>query len=91
MKVQAELSLYPLRTACVGETIREFADSLRRAGFDVHVGSMSSIIAGDHTELFAALAQSFAAVASRRQVVLSVKVSNACPPISEHQNGENNV
>jgi len=86
MKVQAELSLYPLRTACVGETIREFADSLRRAGFDVHVGSMSSIIAGDHTELFAALAQSFA-----RQVVLSVKVSNACPPISEHQNGENNV
>jgi len=91
MNVQAEVSLYPLRTASVGEAVNEFASLLRRAGIDVHVGSMSSLIEGDHTKLFAALAESFGAVARRRQVVLTIKVSNACPPLNEQQHGEHNA
>jgi len=91
MNVQAEVSLYPLRTACVGEAVNEFVSHLRRAGLNVHTGPMSSHVTGEHAKLFAALAESLNAVARRRQVVLTIKVSNACPPLNEQQHGEQNA
>jgi len=89
MNIHAEVSLYPLRTAAVGPAVEAFIALLRRVGLDVEVGPMSARITGEDTKLFAALAESFAAVAGNYQVVLIAKVSNACP-VDRQQNREHN-
>ncbi|HUW34883.1 MAG TPA: thiamine-binding protein [Planctomycetota bacterium] len=89
MNVQAEVSLYPLRTAAVGPAVEDFIACLRRADLHAEVGPMSTRITGECTKLFAALAESFAAAVSDYQVVLVAKVSNACP-VSAQQTREHN-
>ncbi|MBN1919296.1 MAG: thiamine-binding protein [Verrucomicrobia bacterium] len=79
MRVQAEVSLYPLRTLSLSEAINEFLDRLRRSGLIVKVGLMSTQIEGESGELFAALHEAFDAVAADGNVVLALRVSNACP------------
>ena len=79
MNIQAEVSLYPLRTAAVGPVVEDFITCLRRTGLQVDVGPMSTRITGKCTQLFAALGASFAAVAGNSEVVLVARISNACP------------
>lgn len=79
MKIQAEASLYPLRTDTVGRTINDFLEDLECAGLVVQQGNMSSTLAGDVELVFAALGKAFQGVASRCPVVLILKISNACP------------
>ena len=79
MKVQAEVSLYPLRTATLMESIDGFVGHLRRAGLNVEIGPMSSRISGQCRDMFRALAQAFEDAAHGGDTVLTVKVSNACP------------
>ena len=79
MNIQAEVSLYPLRTAAVGPVVEDFITCLRRTGLQVDVGPMSTRITGKCTQLFAALGASFAAVAGDYQLVLIAEVSNTCP------------
>jgi len=79
MNVQAEVSLYPLRTPTLMESIDGFAGYLRRAGLDVEIGPMSSRISGRCQDLFRALGQAFEDAAHGGDTVLTVKVSNACP------------
>lgn len=79
MKIEAEVSLYPLRTAKLGRPIRSFVENLTKHGVSVDSGSMSSRIAGDASEVFAALFAAFTKVAEENEVVLIVKASNACP------------
>ena len=79
MKVQAEVSLYPLRTPRLTEPIEQFLQYLRQAKLDVDVGPMSTNISGQVTDLFCALGEAFENVAKADQVVLVLKVSNACP------------
>jgi uncharacterized protein YqgV (UPF0045/DUF77 family) len=79
MKVQAEVSLYPLRTASLSGAIDAFAGRVRRAGLSIETGPMSSRVAGECGGLFRALGEAFEAAGREAQVVLAVKVSNACP------------
>lgn len=79
MKVQAEISLYPLRTQDLSEPIEAFSQVLQRSRLEVHSGVMSTRISGRTEDVFAALQRAFADVASNYQVVLTVKLSNACP------------
>jgi uncharacterized protein YqgV (UPF0045/DUF77 family) len=79
VKVQAEVSLYPLRTLSLSEAINEFLDRLRRSDLIVQVTPMSTRIQGESGELFAAIHEAFDAVAARGDVVLTLTVSNACP------------
>ncbi len=79
MNIQAEVSLYPLGAAELGEAIDSFLRELENAGLTVHKGHMSSMLAGDVDEVFAALGKAFTSVANRHKVVLVLKVSNACP------------
>ena len=89
MNVQAEVSLYPLRTDRLGDAIDAFAGELRRTGLTVRTGSMSSALAGDAEEVFAALGRAFQHAAEAHEVVLVVKVSNACPPaVAAREDGE---
>ncbi len=79
MKVQAEVSLYPLRTASLSEPIDQFLDRLRRRGLAVEVTPMSTRLEGESGEIFQALREAFDAVAPGGSVVLTVTISNACP------------
>ncbi len=81
MNVQAEISLYPLRTADLGNAIEAFIRDLKAAGLTVQPGNMSSIVSGDVSAVFSTMGAAFAAAAEDSQVVLVMKVSNACPVV----------
>lgn len=79
MNVQAEVSLYPLRTSDLGGAIDQFLGKLKAAGLTVQPGNMSSMMTGDADSVFAAVGTAFQAAAADAPVVLVMKVSNACP------------
>ena len=79
MNVQAEVSLYALRTSDLGQAIESFLGELKGAGLTVQPGNMSSTVAGDVDAVFSSVGAAFKAVAENGQVVLVMKVSNACP------------
>ena len=79
MNVQAEISLYPLQTQEIGKAIDGFVGGLECAGLTVRKGSMSTTVSGDVDAVFAAAGKAFRTVADNGQVVLVLKVSNACP------------
>jgi uncharacterized protein YqgV (UPF0045/DUF77 family) len=81
MNVQAEVSLYPLRTATLMASIECFLEHLRRSGVRVEIGPMSSRLRGECGDMFRALGEAFEAAARRSDVVVTVKVANACPEI----------
>jgi uncharacterized protein YqgV (UPF0045/DUF77 family) len=79
MNVQAEISLYPLRTPTLTENIGRFLEHVHSVGLHVEMGAMSSRVRGDCKTLFRALGEAFETAALDIDVVLTVKVSNACP------------
>ena len=81
MKVQAEVSLYPLRRNDLTEPIQEFIESLKSDDINVKTGSMSSVISGDNKIVFQSLQKAFEQEAQKYEVVLTAKISNACPEI----------
>ena len=81
MTVQAEVSLYPLRTKDLSEPIGAFIRVLKHSGVEVSPGAMSTRISGEEEDVFAALRQAFTDVARDHEVVLTVKLSNACPGV----------
>jgi len=88
MKVQAEVSLYPLRTKDVGGVIAQFVRALRAQAITLEPGTMSTRISGEAKAVFAALQDAFAQVAEEHQIVLTAKVSNACPAPKRSQKPE---
>jgi len=81
MKVQAEVSLYPLRREDLAEPIQQFLESLKRDELNVKTGTMSSVISGDSKIVFQSLQKAFEQAAQKYEVVLTAKMSNACPEI----------
>ena len=79
MKSAMELSLYPLASADIGPAIDEFLSILRARGLEVVIGPMSSMVYGETSELFSAIAEAYEAVCRDRGAVLIIKASNACP------------
>ena len=79
MKIQAELSLYPLKTKELAPSIESFLRALSRKGSSIDPGPMSTIVAGESKEVFRAISKGFEKVAKRDEIVLIAKVSNACP------------
>ena len=79
MKVQAEISLYPLRIANLSQTIERFLGHMEAADVTVQPGNMSTLVEGNADAVFSAVRAAFETVAEDHQVVLAMKVSNACP------------
>jgi len=61
------------------ESIDQFVARLQQCGLPTEIGPMSSRIEGDSSSLFRALGEAFDAVAAHGEVVLTAKISNACP------------
>jgi len=81
MKVQAEVSLYPLRQNDLTEPIQRFVEILKNGNLNVKTGLMSSVISGEESIVFQSLQKAFAQAAQKYEVVLTAKISNACPEI----------
>lgn len=83
MNVQAEVSLYPLRSPRLSEPISRFCQALRKCGLDIEAGRMSTALSGELALVFDGLKSALAAISQDHEVVLVVKVSNACPSGSD--------
>ena len=79
MKIQAELSLYPLKEPQVSPFIDGFLNLIEQTDLSISTGPMSTIISGEREDVFQAVSDAFAKTADQCQVVLIVKFSNACP------------
>ncbi len=75
MKVQMEVSLYPLETTELLPPIKAFNDALRKEGFEVEVGPLSSYITGESEMLFSALGRAFEHIAQQHRCVLVTKIA----------------
>jgi uncharacterized protein YqgV (UPF0045/DUF77 family) len=83
MKVQAEISLYPLRQNELSNPIRQFVQVLENNKLQVKIGPMSSFVTGDSQVVFESLRKAFEQLAEKYEVVVNAKISNACPGINE--------
>ena len=81
MKIQAEISLYPLGQDDLTVPIQQFIESLKSNNLKIKTGSMSSVISGEESIVFQSLQKAFEQAAQKYKVVLTAKISNACPEI----------
>jgi len=81
MKVNAEVSIYPLRQSDLTKPIQQFVEGLKNNKLQVKVGPMSSLVAGDSQVVFESLRENFEQLAEEYEVVLTAKISNACSEI----------
>jgi len=88
VNVQAEVSLYPLRSPRLSEPISKFCAALMKSGLRVEIGSMSTSLSGEVDQVFDSLKSAMAEIGQDHEVVLVVKVSNACPADSASEQGE---
>ena len=83
MKVQAEISLYPLRQNELTKPIRQFVQVLENNKLQVKTGPMSTLVTGDSQVVFENLQKAFERLAEEYEVVMTAKISNACPEVSK--------
>ena len=83
MKIQAEISLYPLRQNELTKPIRKFIEVLKNDKLKVRTGAMSSFVTGDSEVVFENLQKAFERLAEECEVVMTAKISNACPEVNK--------
>ena len=81
--ISAQVSLYPLRTPRLSQPISKFCESLVQSGVRVEMGNMSTTISGDLGQVFDGLKSAMLELSKEHEVVLVMKLSNACPSGSE--------
>jgi len=79
MKIQAELSLYPLKTDLIEDGVRNFIKELSQSGVSVVPGQMGTLVAGESKEVFRVVGECFENACRTDKIVLVVKFSNVCP------------
>ena len=82
MKVQAEISLYPLRENELTKPIQQFIQALKSNNLNIETGPMSTIITGEESVVFENLRKAFERIAQKYKIAMVAKISNACPEVS---------
>lgn len=82
MNLSAQISIYPLRQSRLEPAIEVVRAILTKHGLSPHIGPMSTLVVGDDTVVFAALAEAFSEATLLGEVVMTVTASNACPTTS---------
>jgi len=82
MKVQAEISLYPLRENELTKPIQQFVQALEDNNLSIEPGPMSTLVAGEAPVVFENLQKAFERLAEEYEVVMTAKISNACPEVN---------
>ena len=79
MRIQVEVSIYPLMTEDIKTVIHQFCTELQRDAHEVYVGQMSTFISGESDSIFPRIQRAFEMTANAHNVVMTLKCSNACP------------
>ncbi len=79
MKMEMEVSLYPLTEENLKHPVLDFENVLKTHGCEVEVGLMSLIIKGESAQVFEALRIGYEQAARKSGCVLIIKACNACP------------
>jgi uncharacterized protein YqgV (UPF0045/DUF77 family) len=79
MKVQVQISIYPLRTESLSEPIDAFCRILKDKGLKVQTRTMDSLIIGQSDVIFKSVQEAFGQIAKKYDVAMDFKISNACP------------
>jgi len=74
-----QFSVYPLGPQDIDAVLSDVCAELEATGLPYEVGTMSTLIEGEASEVFAALRRAFAAAANYGGTVLTATVSNSCP------------
>ena len=77
--ITAQVSLYPLRQESLAPAIGEALQVFQESALEVAPDTMSTLLVGDDTTVFAALQEAFCLAAEQSQVVMVVTFSSACP------------
>jgi len=85
VKVQAEISLYPLRQNELTKPIQQFIQALESNKLKVEIGPMSSLVTGESQVVFEQLQKAFERLAQKYEIVMTAKISNACPEVNQHK------
>ncbi|MBN2563760.1 MAG: thiamine-binding protein [Phycisphaerae bacterium] len=79
MKVEVEVSLYPLAEEYLEHPVGDFVKVLEQHGCTVEHGPMSSYVNGELPAVFEAVRIGYEAVAQKCGCVLILKACNVCP------------
>lgn len=79
MKVQVQISIYPLKTSSLSEPIDEFCRILKDKGLKVQTRTMDSFIVGESDTIFKSAREAFEQIAEKYDVTMDFRISNACP------------
>ncbi|MBW1931843.1 MAG: thiamine-binding protein [Deltaproteobacteria bacterium] len=79
MKVQVQISIYPLKTKSLSKPIDEFCRILNDRGLKVEIRTMDSLVVGESDTILKSVQAAFEKIAEKHDVVMDLKVSNACP------------
>jgi uncharacterized protein YqgV (UPF0045/DUF77 family) len=77
MKVEAQISVYPLRQPHLTPAIHAVETTLAAHRLDHEVGPLSTFVRGESAEVFTALREAFDRDASQGDVVMSVTIAKA--------------
>ena len=83
MKIQVQISIYPLKTKSLSEPIDEFCRILKGKGLKVQTRTMDSFVIGESNAVFKSVHEAFEQIAEKYDVVMDFKISNACPKKAE--------
>jgi uncharacterized protein YqgV (UPF0045/DUF77 family) len=81
--ITAQVSLYPLRQASIGPTIRDAVRVFRKHDLETRAGEMSTLVWGEEEAIFDALQETFHRAAERGDAVMVITLSNTCPTPEE--------
>lgn len=76
MRVQAEISFYPLKAQDVTREIITFVEALHAPGIEVELGPLSTLVRGESTAVFDAVKTAYQARAHIGTVAMVVKYVN---------------
>ncbi len=79
MKVQMQISIYPLKTKSLSEPIREFCRILEDKGLKIQTRTMDTLLMGESDTIFQSVREAFEQIAEKYNIVMDFKISNACP------------
>lgn len=83
MKIQAQISIYPLKTDSLSIPIGQFCGILEKKGLKVETKTMSSFVSGESDIVFESVQEAFEKLSEKYNVVMDLKVSNTCPEQTE--------
>jgi uncharacterized protein YqgV (UPF0045/DUF77 family) len=75
--------LYPLRQKDLTKPVGWFCELLQKHEIEIRTGPMSSLITAESDVIFHSLKEAFEQLAKEYEVVLTAKISNACPESKE--------